>query len=186
MTRTRWLWLIAAAGLAIFALSFVQGWIIHQRELRGEGYRLVQIFLSAWRGVAIPVTAAASVVALATGLLAAAAALGRFRPPGWLLVGGAAIVVGLMLALSGLHKTEPRPASAQGRRSGWSILGDAVPRQVGWAVLAGLVVLAVTRWPVAAVGAAVPNPHAPIPAGVRDELIDYGYDPSLHDTGGQW
>jgi hypothetical protein len=69
-------------------------------------------------------------------------------------LGGAAIVVGLMLALSGLHKTEPRPASAQGRRSGWSILGDAVPRQVGWAVLAGLVVLAVTRWPVAAIGAA--------------------------------
>ena len=96
MTRTRWLWLIAAAGLAIFAISFVQGWIIHQRELRGEGYRLVQIFLSAWRGVAIPVTAAASVVALATGLLAAAAAIGRVRPPGWLLVGGAAIVIGLI------------------------------------------------------------------------------------------
>jgi hypothetical protein len=96
VTRTRWLWLVAAAGLAIFALSFVQGWIIHQRELRGEGYRLVQIFLSAWRGVAIPVTAAASVVALATGLLAVAAAVGRVRPPGWLLVGGAAIVIGLI------------------------------------------------------------------------------------------
>jgi len=69
-------------------------------------------------------------------------------------LGGAAIVVGLMVALSGLHKTEPGPASAQGRRSGWSVLGDAAPRQVGWALLAGLVVLAVTRWPVAAIGAA--------------------------------
>jgi hypothetical protein len=96
VTRTRWLWLVAAAGLAIFAISFVQGWIIHQRELRGEGYRLVQIFLSAWRGVAIPVTAAASVVALAAGLLAAAAALGRVRPPGWLLIGAAAAVIGLI------------------------------------------------------------------------------------------
>jgi hypothetical protein len=69
-------------------------------------------------------------------------------------LGGAAIVVGLIVALSGLHKTELRPASAQGRRSGWSVQGDAAPRQVAWAVLAGLVVLAVTCWPVAAIGAA--------------------------------
>lgn len=96
MTRTRWLWLVAAAGLAIFAISFVQGWIVHERELRGEGYRFVQIFLSAWRGVAIPVTAAAALVALAVGMLAAAAAMGRIRPPGWLLVAGAAIVTGLI------------------------------------------------------------------------------------------
>ncbi len=34
-------------------------------------------------------------------------------------------------------------------------------------------------------GAAVLNPHAPIPAGLRDELVGYGYDPSLH-TGGSW
>ena len=96
MTPTRWLWLVAAAGLAIFAISFVQGWIVHDRELRGEGYRFVQIFLSAWRGVAIPVTAAASIVALAVGLLAAAAALGRIRSPGRLLLIGSAIVVGLI------------------------------------------------------------------------------------------
>jgi hypothetical protein len=96
VTRTRWLWLVAGAGLAIFAISFVQGWIVHERELRGEGYRLVRIFLSAWRGVAIPVTAAASVMALAVGLLAAAAALGRIRPPGWPLVAGSVIVIGLI------------------------------------------------------------------------------------------
>jgi pilus assembly protein CpaF len=35
-------------------------------------------------------------------------------------------------------------------------------------------------------GAAVANPHAPIPAGLLGELIDYGYDPSLHPTGGAW
>jgi len=96
VTRTRWLWLVAAAGLAIFAISFVQGWIVHERELRGEGYRFVRIFLSAWRGPAIPVTAAASVAALAVGLLASAAALERIRPPGWLLVNGPAIVIGLI------------------------------------------------------------------------------------------
>ena len=35
-------------------------------------------------------------------------------------------------------------------------------------------------------GAAVANPHAPIPAGLLGELVDYGYDPSLHPAGGMW
>ena len=96
MTRTRWLWLIAAAGVAIFAISLLQGWIVQERELRGEGYRFVQIFLSAWRGVAIPVTAAAAVGALAVGLLAAASALGRLAVPSWFLLVGSALVVGLV------------------------------------------------------------------------------------------
>ena len=96
MTQSRWLWLVAAAGLAIFAISFVQGWIVHERELRGEGYRFVEVSLSAWRGVAIPVTAAASVAALAIGLLAAATALRRARSPDWLLPIGSAIVLGLI------------------------------------------------------------------------------------------
>jgi hypothetical protein len=46
--------------------------------------------------VAIPVTAAASVLALGVGLLAAAAALGRVRPRGVLVVAGSATVVGLI------------------------------------------------------------------------------------------
>ncbi len=102
MTRNRWLWTAAAAGIAIFALSFVNGWIFHDREIRGEGYRHAQIYLSAWRNVAVPVTSAAAVGALAVGLGAAARALGRAqlrpRPPSGLLVVGAAIVVGLIVA----------------------------------------------------------------------------------------
>lgn len=96
MNRTRWLWLVAAAGLALFALSFVQGWIVHERELRGEGYRFVQIYLSAWRGVAVPVTAAAVVIALAVALPAAAAAVGRMQSRDWLLLAGSALVIGLI------------------------------------------------------------------------------------------
>jgi len=96
MTQARWLWLVAAAGIAIFALSFVQGWILQEREVRGEGYRYVQILLSAWRGVAIPVTAAAAVAALGVGLLAAAGALGRMVAPGWVMLAGSALVVGLV------------------------------------------------------------------------------------------
>lgn len=34
-------------------------------------------------------------------------------------------------------------------------------------------------------GRAVPNPTAPIPNRLLDELVRYGYDPSLHDRGGR-
>jgi len=96
VTQSRWLWLVAAAGLAIFAISFVQGWIVHERELRGEGYRFVRIFLSAWRDVAIPVTAAAAVSSLVVAVLAAGRALSTLAVPTAILVIGSALVVGLI------------------------------------------------------------------------------------------
>ena len=96
MTRTRWLWLVAAAGLTIFAISFVQGWIVHERELRGEGYRFVRIFLSAWRGVAIPVTAGAAVAAVAVASWAVITARIKPTPSAAILVIGSALVVGLI------------------------------------------------------------------------------------------
>ena len=95
MTRTRWLWLVAGAGLAIFALSFVQGWIVQEREIRGEGYRFVQIFLSAWRGAAIPVTAAAAISALLVAVLAVVTAFGRQAASAPLLL-TSALVMGLI------------------------------------------------------------------------------------------
>ena len=98
MTRARWLWLVALAGIAIFALSFVQGWIVQERELRGEGYRFVQIMLSAWRGFAMPVSALAAAGALGVALLAAGSALGRLHLPPWALLAGSAFVAGLVAA----------------------------------------------------------------------------------------
>lgn len=35
-------------------------------------------------------------------------------------------------------------------------------------------------------GDAVPNPNSPIPVRLLDELVDHGYDPSLHATGARW
>lgn len=96
MTQARWLWLVAAAGVTLFALSFVQGWIVQERELRGEGYRYVQIMLSAWRGVALPVTAAAAVGALATASWAVARATFSPRAVASILVIGSGLVVGLI------------------------------------------------------------------------------------------
>jgi hypothetical protein len=97
VTRLRWELVVAAGGLAIFALSFVGGWLIHDREVLGEGYRSAQVALSAWRGPAVPVLTLSVLTALLVGGWAAAAA---WRPvlPRWLLVWGSIVVLGLLLA----------------------------------------------------------------------------------------
>jgi hypothetical protein len=97
MNRRRWLMVMAVAGLGIFALSFVNLWIVHERVLRGEGYRLVHVFLSAWRGAGMPVLTIGVVVALAVGL-AALGSLGERRVPPWLLLIGSCVALGLILA----------------------------------------------------------------------------------------
>lgn len=96
MSRSGWLVIIALAGIAIFALSFANGWIAHDREVRGEGYRYVHISLSAWRAVAIPVLSAGALTALGT---ATGAVIGLRRPniiPGWLLLGAAVLTLVLI------------------------------------------------------------------------------------------
>jgi hypothetical protein len=97
VTRRRWLLTIAAGGLGIFALSFVGGWLIHDREVLGEGYRSAQVALSAWRGPAVPVLTLAVITGVAVGGWAAVAA---WRPtlPRWPLVWGSVVVLGLLLA----------------------------------------------------------------------------------------
>ena len=97
MTRRRWLVLMGVAGLAIFALSFVNYWIVHERIVRGEGYRLVNIFLSAWRGVGMPVLTIGVLVALVVGI-GAIASLGDRRLPPWLLLVGSCVALGLILS----------------------------------------------------------------------------------------
>lgn len=99
MTRPRWLLLVAACGMAIFALSFVSGWIVHERELRGEGFRHVVTSVSAWRGVGLPVLAIGAVGALLTAAWAALMARNPARAS-WPLVGGSAAVLGVLLAAS--------------------------------------------------------------------------------------
>lgn len=97
MTTRRWLIIMAVAGLAIFALSFVNLWLFHDREVRGEGYRFVQIVLSAWRGQgAVGVLTAGVVLALVVGIGAALAALGVVRVPAAVLLIGSTLVLGLV------------------------------------------------------------------------------------------
>ncbi|MFW6033531.1 MAG: type II secretion system F family protein [bacterium] len=68
---------------------------------------------------------------------------------------GAVVVAGLALVVTGLHPAAPRLAAHEAHRPHQPAGGGGVGAgRVGWAALAGLVALAVTRWPVAAVGAA--------------------------------
>lgn len=98
MTDRRWLVAVAVAGLTIFALSFVNAWIAHERELRGEGFRLVQIGLGAWRGVGMPVLSAAAVLALLVGLGAFASLRRPAAVAAWLLLAGACVTLALIAA----------------------------------------------------------------------------------------
>lgn len=96
MDRTRWLVVIALAGVAILALSFIEGWIVHDRELRGEGYRHVQIFLSAWRSVAVPVLSLGVFAAVATAIGAAISLRRASILGGWPLLAGSVLALALI------------------------------------------------------------------------------------------
>jgi hypothetical protein len=97
MTRGRWLLLVAVCGVAILALSFVNAWIVHDREIRGEGYRHAQHFVSAWRSVGMPVLTGGVLVAAATAVWALVLAR-RPSLPAWPLAVGAAVALGVLLA----------------------------------------------------------------------------------------
>ena len=96
MTDRRALLAVAIAGVAILALSFVNGWIIHDREIRGEGFRHSEVLLSAWRSVAIPVLSLAAILAAATAVGAVVILARPGALPRWLLVAGAVAVVALV------------------------------------------------------------------------------------------
>jgi hypothetical protein len=99
MTRGRWLLLVAVAGAALFALSFVNGWIVHDRELRGEGYRFVQVTLSAWRSAGMPVLTVGAVAALLVAAWAAAS-VGTPRLPRWPVLVGSVVVLAIVASVA--------------------------------------------------------------------------------------
>jgi hypothetical protein len=151
MSSSRALAIVAVIGVAIFALSFVNGWIVHDRELRGEGYRHSEILLSAWRSVAMPVLGLGVLVLLATAIGATTRLAGLATVPGWLLGGGA--VAGLALIASSLApigwdgdtmSIDLRPAVLTWAGIGLAaimVAGIAVafpPTRRGWVILGAL------------------------------------------------
>jgi hypothetical protein len=96
MRSSRALAVVAVIGIAIFALSFVNGWIVHDREIRGEGYRHSETVLSAWRSVAVPVLTIGVVVALATAVAAVIRLTSIATVPSWLLAAGSVVSLALL------------------------------------------------------------------------------------------
>jgi hypothetical protein len=100
MRRDGWLALLVLSGAGFFGLSFVTAWIVHDRELLGEGYRHLETMVGAWRGRGVPVLTAAAVLALLVAVVGAASAARRRPPPGpWLLAGSVAVAALALAAL---------------------------------------------------------------------------------------
>ena len=89
---------VATAGVAVFALSFVRGWLVHDREVRGEGYRFVELLVDAWREPAVPAVSATVVLALVVGIAAGVSSSGRARVPSWVLLAGSVAALAVMAA----------------------------------------------------------------------------------------
>lgn len=118
MDRSRWLVVIVVAGAAIATLSFADGWISHDREVRGEGYRFVQVGLSAWRSVAVPVLSAGVLMAFGTAMLAVIGLRRGRNTPGWLLLVGAVLALAL-IGVSIVPIAQDGHASSVDLTAGW-------------------------------------------------------------------
>ena len=97
MSRSGWLAVGVVAGtVAIVGLSFVGAWIVHRRELSGEGYREVVTVVGAWRSVGLPILALGVAAAVATAGAALAGLLGWRRHAGWIVPVGSVVTLGLL------------------------------------------------------------------------------------------
>lgn len=139
MTSRRWLAVLVAVGIAIFALSFVNAWIVHDREVRGEGYRFVQHSVGAWRGAGMPVLTLGVLAALAVAVGAALTLLGWFRVTPWLLLTGSSLALGAIASTAW-------PVSQDGHASSIDLSpGMVLPVGIGLAILMVVAAAAVAR-----------------------------------------
>ena len=139
MTSRRWLAVLVIVGIAIFALSFVNAWIVHDREVRGEGYRFVQHSVGAWRGVGMPVLTLGVMSALAVAIGAALSLFGSFRVRPWLLVLGSSLALAVIASSAW-------PVSRDGHASSVDLSpGVVLPVGIGLAILMVVAAVAVAR-----------------------------------------
>jgi len=149
MTARRWLMLIAGAGIAIFALSFVNAWIVHDREVRGEGYRFVQHFVSAWRGAGMPVLTLGVATALAAAVAAVLSLRGRLRVPPALILVGSCLSVGLIASAAW-------PVSQDGHASSVNLsIGLVLPIGIALGIVMVAAAVRLARPPHALLGVAL-------------------------------
>ncbi len=135
MSRSGWLAVGVAVGGAILALSFVGAWIVHHRELSGEGYREVVSAVNAWRSVALPVTSMGVVAAVVAAGASLAALLGWHRATRWVGPVGSVLALGLLGATL-VPIGQDGHASRIQLSAGWAAFA-------GTALTAGMALLAV-------------------------------------------
>lgn len=116
-----WPLVLAAAGFVVVALSFVPAWLVHFREITGEGYRTVLVDQSAWVGAARPIVSAAIVLALIVAALGLAQLIRPTLVPARLVLVGSTVVLGLLLA-SAVPVGQEGHASRVSLTPGWALL----------------------------------------------------------------
>ena len=98
MSRSGWLAVAVVAGAAILGLSLLDAWIVHRRELSGEGYREVISVVGPWRSVGLPVVGLGVAAAVAAGVAALGSLLGVHRAAGHVLLVASVLALGLLAA----------------------------------------------------------------------------------------
>ncbi|HET7521460.1 MAG TPA: hypothetical protein VFK61_07985 [Candidatus Limnocylindria bacterium] len=133
MTRRAALVAVMAGGLLLLAGSFLDGWITHQREVRGEGYRLVTTLMSAWRSPVSPVLP----IGIASGVFATVAAAAALLVPVTERLSWRAIQVAAAASAGALAVVAAQlvPLGQDGRTS-------SVDLYPAWAAFAGLLLTA--------------------------------------------
>lgn len=126
--RTALLLLIVLGGAAMVGLSFILGWLVHDRVLLGEGPRDVLAHLNAWQSQSLPVLGSAVVI---EAIVAVGALVFLVRPTS---VSGTALLLATALGL-GLLVASTWPVSQEGHASSVAI-------SAGWPLLVGLVLAA--------------------------------------------
>jgi hypothetical protein len=135
-------WLLGVpvlVAIGLLALSVIPRWIVHHRELTGEGYRTVLTELSAWHGPLLP-------AAIGVGLAVIGGAMAAARLAGYGRLPRGAVVVAELAALAVLAAfawpvAYARNAVSLSLTPGWAAWLAIALAAVG-AVAAGLAV----RW----------------------------------------
>jgi hypothetical protein len=135
MSRSGWLLFAVVAGAAILGLSFVDAWIVHHRELSGEGYRQVSSVVNAWRSVALPLTSIGVVAAVVAAGASSAALFGWHRATQWVGPVASVLALGLLVATL-VPVAQDGHASRIQLSAGWAAF-------TGAALAAGMAIVAV-------------------------------------------
>lgn len=136
--------------MAVLALSFIDGWLLHDRALGGHGLTALDTVLNAWERRSVPVTSAGVVLAALTGALALWSLRSRSSGGVRLLFIGSLAALALLVA-SAVPVEHVGQANRVEISAGWPLL---VSIALGTVMMLAAALLAAPR-PVVLAGAGV-------------------------------